>query len=147
VPTYDDDGNLLTDGTWSYTWDGENRLVIVEPIDPVGGDLREKFTYDYMGRRVRLEIEKYGAGPGTWTSAEDIRYVYDGWNVVLELDGEDSNSIAKQYTWGLDVSGSLQGAGGVGGLLACKDLKTSAGCHWPACRGCPGIRWHRGSIG
>jgi len=39
------------------------------------------------------------------------------------LDGEDSNAIVKKYTWGLDVSGSLQGAGGVGGLLACEDLK------------------------
>ncbi len=25
--TYDADGNLLSDGRWNYTWDGENRLV------------------------------------------------------------------------------------------------------------------------
>ena len=25
--TYDADGNLLSDGRWTYTWDGENRLV------------------------------------------------------------------------------------------------------------------------
>ena len=126
MPTYDEDGNLLTDGSYAYTWDGENRLAMVEPIDPVDGDLREKFTYDYMGRRVRTLVEKYGASASIWTSAEDTRYVYDGWNVVLELDGEDSNAVAKKYTWGLDVSGSMQGAGGVGGLLACEDLKTSA---------------------
>ena len=30
----------------------------------------------------------------------------------------DSNTVAKTYTWGLDLSGSLQGAGGVGGLLS-----------------------------
>ena len=29
----------------------------------------------------------------------------------------DSNTVAKTYTWGLDLSGDLQGAGGVGGLL------------------------------
>lgn len=29
--TYDGEGNLLSDGRWSYTWDAENRLVeIVE---------------------------------------------------------------------------------------------------------------------
>ncbi len=26
-PTYDDDGNLLTDGRWTYVWDAENRLT------------------------------------------------------------------------------------------------------------------------
>ena len=30
----------------------------------------------------------------------------------------DRNSVSKTYTWGLDLSGSLQGAGGVGGLLS-----------------------------
>jgi YD repeat-containing protein len=25
--TYDFDGNVLSDGRWNYTWDGENRLV------------------------------------------------------------------------------------------------------------------------
>jgi len=29
----------------------------------------------------------------------------------------DSNTVANTYTWGLDLSGQLQGAGGVGGLL------------------------------
>jgi len=32
-------------------------------------------------------------------------------------DATDSNTVAKTYTWGLDLSGQLQGAGGVGGLL------------------------------
>ena len=26
-PSYDMDGNLLTNGVWSFTWDAENRLV------------------------------------------------------------------------------------------------------------------------
>ncbi|MBO4544738.1 MAG: hypothetical protein J5773_03025, partial [Verrucomicrobia bacterium] len=25
--TYDTDGNMLSDGNWTYTWDGENRLT------------------------------------------------------------------------------------------------------------------------
>ncbi|MFP4225375.1 MAG: RHS repeat protein, partial [Desulfobacterales bacterium] len=33
-------------------------------------------------------------------------------------DAPDSNTVAKLYTWGLDLSGQLQGAGGVGGLLS-----------------------------
>jgi len=140
VPTYDDDGNLLTDGRFNYEWDGENRLVkaeMIEAPDPYQAGpfwvyppkLRVSYSYDYMGRLVRTFVEKnelFMGGVPVWETESDTRYVYDGWNVVVELDGEDSNAIVKKYTWGLDVSGSLQGAGGVGGLLACEDLKTSA---------------------
>ena len=27
--TYDADGNLLDDGVWKYTWDAENRLIVI----------------------------------------------------------------------------------------------------------------------
>jgi len=140
VPTYDDDGNLLSDGRFDFEWDGENRLTratMIEAPDPYQVNqiwvfppkLRVNYTYDYMGRRVRAFVEKnqfFVGGVPVWDTESDTRYVYDGWNVVLELDGADSNAVRKQCTWGLDVSGSLQGAGGVGGLLACEDLKTSA---------------------
>ncbi|MGJ8676318.1 MAG: hypothetical protein ACSHX0_02245 [Akkermansiaceae bacterium] len=32
-----------------------------------------------------------------------------------------SGTLAKTYTWGTDLSGSMQGAGGVGGLLQVTD--------------------------
>ena len=119
VPTYDDDGNLLSDGRFSYEWDGENRLTratMIEAPDPYQSGpfwvypprLRVSYTYDYMGRRVRRlqEEEVTLTTPSTWATQRDTRYVYDGWNVVLELNGADSNAITKKYTWGLDVSGS-----------------------------------------
>ena len=56
-----------------------------------------------------------------WQLDRDQRYVYDNWNVVLVLDGLDNNDTLRKYTWGLDLSGTLQGAGGIGGLLACRD--------------------------
>ena len=43
----------------------------------------------------------------------------DQWNLVAELDG--SNQVVKSYVWGIDLSGSEQGAGGVGGLLSVTD--------------------------
>jgi RHS repeat-associated protein len=69
-----------------------------------------------MGRRVRKEVYE-----GSTKTAEKV-YVYDRWNVIQELDmtGE-TPSVVRAYVWGLDVSGSLQGAGGVGGLLAVDD--------------------------
>ena len=42
------------------------------------------------------------------------RYIYQGWNVIAEYVNGARN---KTYVWGEDLSGSLQGAGGVGGLL------------------------------
>ncbi|HNQ90555.1 MAG TPA: RHS repeat-associated core domain-containing protein, partial [Verrucomicrobiota bacterium] len=43
-------------------------------------------------------------------------FLYDGWNVVAELNATN-NAMIRSYTWGTDLSGSVQGAGGVGGLL------------------------------
>jgi RHS repeat-associated protein len=50
--------------------------------------------------------------------------VYDG---LLILQERDSNNIpVLTYTRGLDLSSSLQGAGGIGGLLALSDQRASA---------------------
>ena len=38
----------------------------------------------------------------------------------------DSNTVANTYTWGLDLSGDLQGAGGVGGLLCVTEKPASS---------------------
>ena len=49
--------------------------------------------------------------------------VFDGWNPVFErtFDGLTETPVCDTvYVWGTDLSGTLQGAGGVGGLLAVK---------------------------
>ncbi len=72
-----------------YTWDAENRLAAVEPTVPVEDDVQLKFTYDYLGRRVQKRVFRWDTGTSDWnTTAEtDLRFVYDGWNVILVLDG------------------------------------------------------------
>jgi RHS repeat-associated protein len=63
---------------------------------------------------------------GAWLQTNAVRYVYDG-NLVLQerwLDLQPANSNLQQsvtYTRGRDLSGSLEGAGGIGGLLARSD--------------------------
>ena len=48
------EGSLIEDGAWAYTWDGENRLIRVEPAaTPTSGDKKLEFQYDYRSRRVR----------------------------------------------------------------------------------------------
>jgi RHS repeat-associated protein len=47
----------------------------------------------------------------------DTKFIYDGWNLIAELDVTASLNVTATYAWGLDWSGTGQGAGGVGGLL------------------------------
>lgn len=118
---YDDDGNLTADGRWYYTWDAENRLtgMVTRPEAFAAGVASQRlaFAYDYMGRRVRKAV---AVATGTnWVNTLTATFVYDGWNIVRET--RQTNGTAPQalsHVWGLDLSGSLQGAGGVGGLLA-----------------------------
>ena len=44
--------------------------------------------------------------------------IYDGWKPIAEYTG---TTLEKSYTWGMDLSGSMQAAGGVGGLLLIPD--------------------------
>ena len=70
-----------------------------------------------MGRRVRKRV--YAGSPGAWSLESEKRFVYDGWNLVREIAVADGSD--KYFVWGLDLSQSLQGAGGIGGLLCSVD--------------------------
>ncbi len=109
---HDADGNLTGSYTTQYTYDAENRLKTADV-----GTYRHEYTYDYQGRRIRQKvILKSGA---TGQTQSEVAYVYDGWNVVGVYDTMTAApTFQKGYLWGEDLSGSLQGAGGVGGLLA-----------------------------
>ena len=118
-PTYDDDGNMLAEGTGKvYTWDCENRLI---QVNLPNGEI-VKYYYDSSSHRIKRE---YHAPSNTTTTT----YHYDDWNVIAETttvtaigDSEVSSTtaITKTYHWGLDLSGTLQEVGGVGGLLSSK---------------------------
>jgi hypothetical protein len=114
--TYDDDGNLLTGSGLTYTYNGENRLVEVSPTSPDLGDRQITYSYDYMGRRVTRKVFTYTTAWST-TPTEYTKFVWDGWLLVAELDGDNNNAVLTTYLWGLDLSGPLEGAGGMGGLL------------------------------
>jgi RHS repeat-associated protein len=113
------DGNLTRDGTFDYTWDGENRLKTVTPRNPGSNDKKVVFDYDYQGRRVRKQVFDWTGSAWSSTPSADLRFVYDGWDPVLVLN--DSNATVRKYTWGLDLSGTIHGAGGIGGLLAVEE--------------------------
>ncbi|HOH41463.1 MAG TPA: RHS repeat-associated core domain-containing protein [Verrucomicrobiota bacterium] len=123
---YDFDGNLTSDGRWTYTWDAENRLVKLAAGTGVGPQIALQFDYDHQGRRIRQRVWNNPTWSGNPTN--DVRYVYDGWNLLASLN--PASSVRQAYLWGLDLSGTMQGAGGVGGLLAITDA--SQGSHFCA---------------
>ena len=118
--TYTPDGGLSSDGTWSYAYDAEDQLVSVTSASLTNGAIRVLSTYDYRRRRVGKTVERHA--DGDWSITEIRAFVYDDWNLIHEtvctIDGSTTNTTEVQYFWGLDLSDSLQGAGGVGGLLA-----------------------------
>lgn len=126
--TYDEDGNIKTDGRWSYEWDAENRLSALETrsIAFAAGAPRQRieFRYDYLGRRVQKRVANW-SGPG-WSLNSERRYIYDGWNLMAEADTTTGFAWKMYYVWGIDLSGDLQGAGGVGGLLWVCDRATGS---------------------
>jgi RHS repeat-associated protein len=68
-----------------------------------------------MGRRISKAVYD----PSDLSSpTSDLRYTYDGWNLISEVSSQGSEISTNQYVWGLDLSGSMQGAGGIGGLLS-----------------------------
>lgn len=120
---YDLDGNLTQDGRWTYTWDGENRLVKQESLAnaPAGSERRLEYAYDHLGRRIGRQATHLDAN----TVLSKDRYLYDGWNLEAELPASSSTSL-RTYVWGADLSGAAPGAGGVGGLLWVNEIASSA---------------------
>ena len=95
--TYDTDGNLLTYNGWTYVWNGENRL-----IQASGNAGTIKYEYDQQGRMFQRIINN-----------ETNSYIWDKLNIIAEI-----SIVGTNYNiWGIDLSGTLKDAGGVGGLL------------------------------
>ena len=107
--TYDADGNMTSDGRFHYNWNGENRLVCASNAEVV-----VTYAYDHRGRMVTKTL---------CTSAplrliKTTTYIWDDWNIIREVVREGASVAVTDNIWGLDLDGTLQGAGGVGGLLA-----------------------------
>jgi RHS repeat-associated protein len=121
TPVHDADGNLLNDGLWTYAWDAENRLVALTSTaaNPLPEPVHKRFTYDFQSRRIAEERYLREQPTGPYVLEKAIRWINDGWNQTVELLNDRP---IRAYVWGLDLSGTREGAGGVGGLLSSVDL-------------------------
>ena len=118
--TYTPDGELASDGRWNHAYDVESRLVSSLSATLTNGAIRVRNEYDYRHRRIGKTVEQFV--DWAWVTKERHAFVYDGWKLIHEtvttISGMETNVTEIQYAWGLDLSGSLGGAGGVGGLVA-----------------------------
>ena len=127
APAFDFDGNMTAGpvagaaganvgipvpANAELTWDAENRL-----IKAVVGGATINYAYDHLSRLISRSV---GVSPTTAT-----HYLYDGWNRIGEYSG---TTLETTYLWGTDLSGAMQGAGGVGGLLS---VKSGSAVHYP----------------
>ena len=119
----DADGNLISDSLWTNRWNGENRRTNIESQASVAttGKIREGWSYLSDGRWVqRIVSTNNGSG---WVNASTNRYVWDGQVLLAVLD--HTNGVVTSFLRGLDLSGTPQGAGGVGGVLAITQRATT----------------------
>jgi RHS repeat-associated protein len=111
--TSDANGNLTSDGNIGYEYDDQNQLIRLISTN----SWKSEFIYD---GRQRLRIRKeYLWKNSVWVQSDETRYVYDG---MLVIEERDANNVSRvTYTRGTDLAGTLQRAGGIGGLLARTD--------------------------
>ena len=84
-PIYDNNGNLMEDGTINYQYDFENRLISVD------NDSLTTYKYDPLGRRISKT-----SNIGT------IEYFYDRDRVIEEKDGLGTLLVSYLYGNGID---------------------------------------------
>jgi len=87
--TYDEDGNLLSDGVREFTWDAKNQLTRIK----YNGTTWTDFTYDGQGRRI---IVKETDSSGTTTKHY---WWLEGTQPFAEctVDGGGNATIARRY--------------------------------------------------
>lgn len=98
TPTYDLNGNMLSDGTNSYAWNARNQLASMNS----GG---MGFQYDSFGRRVAKT-----------NIATTANYLYDGANPIQELSG--TTPTANLLMGGVDEYFQRTNSGGAASFLS-----------------------------
>jgi RHS repeat-associated protein len=91
IPTYDGNGNLTSDGTFSFGYDAESRLVSTS-----GAGNTANYAYDAQGRRKSKTVN--GTTTVSVTDADN--------RMVLEYDG-GSGLVLRWYAYGLGPNDML----------------------------------------
>lgn len=106
--SYDSNGNLTlkidNSGTWTYTWDYENRLKQVTRPDST----TISYKYDALGRRVQR----------TPSSGVSTNFIYDGQDVIKDINSDNSTV---EYLNGLGIDNKLRQMSSAGTVYFTQD--------------------------
>jgi RHS repeat-associated protein len=84
---------MTSDGTRTFEWDEENRLV---SVTTTATGHRTEYAYDGLGRRVQI-IEKDIAQDQTETISSDKKYLWVGTQIAEERVGVDGGTVTKRF--------------------------------------------------
>ncbi len=105
--SYDERGNLTSDGTTSYGYDAENRMT---STTRAGG---ATLSYDPLGRLWQVS-----------TTSSKTQFLYDGTEVAVEYDGTNG-AVRRRFMWGAGTNEPiLQDEGGALSCSATRFLHT-----------------------
>ncbi len=121
--SYNQNGDLIGDGKRVLLYNAEDQLTQVYETNK----WRSDFVYD---GKLRLRVRREYTWSSTWVQTNECRYIYDGNLIIQERNAQNISLVS--YTRGKDLSGSFQGAGGIGGMLARTDLSTGTHAYYHA---------------
>lgn len=88
--SYDGNGNLKSDGTWTYTFDTENHLLSASKTG-----VTASYVYDGLHRQVQKTV-------GT----SETRFYYAGWQRLADYDGV-AKTLQNRYVYGTELDEAL----------------------------------------
>jgi len=126
---FDGGGRMREDAMWNYMWDGAGRLTRMVrkagTLPPVAIGESVEYVHDADGRMTqRTHTVNYQGRD----RVEQNTILWAGSLRILEITTKDGQPVDKKwYQWGADLSGSLNGAVGTGGLAAIIEEKAFGG--------------------
>lgn len=109
---YDDNGNLVDDGTRTFTWDAKNQLLSVT----VGGT-NYGWSYDSVGRRVEEKVDDVVVRQWIWDGLRIIQERDGSGDVVKNFYSGGHTTPTEEYVYTFDHLGSVREAVDSGGVL------------------------------
>jgi RHS repeat-associated protein len=94
---YDGNGNLKSDGTWTYVYDTENHLLSASKTG-----VSASYVYDGLHRQIQKTI-----------SSTSTRYYYGGWQRLADYNG---TTLQNRYVYGTGLDEALIEVSGAGVL-------------------------------
>lgn len=88
--SYDGNGNLKSDGTWTYTYDTENHLLSATKTG-----VSASYVYDGLHRQVQKTV-----------GSVETRFYYAGWQRLADYDGV-AKTLQTRYVYGTSLDEGL----------------------------------------